>query len=219
MGLRASASCTGPSLSATLFIAESVPAAATVISFSSSQMALMCPSVGGRVCALPHFPRSAGAGSSPRASSAWAWLLASENATRQDLRLECWSLRSLTSNRVGRCSGPRADPIERACVRACVRPSVHPHPGSCAHAPEAAHSSLVILEGFRGLRESCYIVVTVCVGKERKHGRAWGVSAAGLEAGWETHPAPRTAVGTFAMPGTALGCPSPYLHLASLLAT
>lgn len=88
-----------------------------------------------RTCALSHFPRSAGAGSSPWASSAWAWhqvflqgawLLASENATWQDLRLECWSLRSLTSNRAGRCSSPRADPSVRACVCASVRPSVRP---------------------------------------------------------------------------------------------
>lgn len=43
-----------------------------------------------------------------------------------------------------------------------------PHSGSYVHAPEAAHSSLMILEGFHGLRESCYIMVTVCVRKEKK---------------------------------------------------
>lgn len=54
-----------------------------------------------------------------------------------------------------------------------------PHSGSCVHTPEIAHSTLVIL-GFSGLRESCHIMVMVCMGKEREHGRAWGVSEAGV---------------------------------------
>lgn len=85
-------------------------------------------------------------------------LLALENdARQQDLRLECWSLQSLTSNRAG------------ALVQV---PTRHTYleledTESCVHTPETAHSTLVIL-GFGGLRESCDIMVMVCMGKERK---------------------------------------------------
>lgn len=72
---------------------------------------------------------SADAGSSPWASSAWswsqaflqgAWLPALENdARQQDLRLECWSLQSLTSNR----AGALVQVLTRACVLGGRRPS------------------------------------------------------------------------------------------------
>lgn len=131
------------------------------------------------------------------------------DARQQDLRLECWALQSLTSNRAGA--------LGQVLTHACVL-GVRRHSAICVHAPETAHSTLVIL-GFGGLRDSCYIMVMVYMGKERKptaeHGESWR-----LETGWEAHPELRAAVGMFLMPGTAFRClfiPSLYHPLGHLM--
>lgn len=80
------------------------------------------------------------------------------------------------------------------------------------------YSTLVILEGSGGLRESHYTMAVVCTVKGRDTRQSMGVPEAELKLGWETHPAPRTIAGdVHHASDSALGPSSPYLHSASPL--
>lgn len=140
-------------------------------------------------------------------TSCFSLLLALENdARQQDLRLECWSLQSLTSN--------RADALVQVPTRACVL-GVRRHWKLCACTRDRSlHSG----DPRIWRSQSCDIMVMVCMGKERKPRQSMASLRGCRQMRGEAHPALRAAVGCSPCRGLPLDV-SPYLHLTSLLAT